>query len=55
MFIGATVPWGAESEEPVPNAAEGTPRVPILPMLLVPFQPPKPAPGGSATAFPWRR
>src|ERR1700722_15583038 len=33
---------GAESEEPVPSAAEGTPTVLILPILLGAFRPPKP-------------
>jgi len=32
-----------------------TPRMLILPMPLGAFQPPKPAPGGPATVFPWGR
>jgi hypothetical protein len=37
-------------EEPVLSVAEGIPRVLILLMPFAPFQPPKPAPGGRATA-----
>src|SRR5580704_116642 len=32
-----------------------TPRMPILPMPFGAFQPPKPAPVGPATVFPWGR
>jgi hypothetical protein len=43
---------GRGVEEPVLSVAEGTPRALILLMPFVPFQPPKPAPGGPPRSFP---
>jgi hypothetical protein len=42
----------ARSRRACPEHAEGTPRMLILPMLFGPFQPLKPAPGGTAKSFP---
>jgi hypothetical protein len=44
---GVEEPVLSVAEEPVLSVAEGTPRALILLTPLAPFQPPKPAPGGT--------
>ena len=48
-FLTSVVPTGP-FVSPIFTQDEGTPRVLILLMPFAPFQPPKPAPGGPATA-----